>query len=131
MATWDDSESEEEDSDEEKANVALMAATQDPTSFEEPGDKILSESESNSDYEEVFSNLSRSDFESCLSEMLEKYQSLQSKCKDLKQVQAITSETQKELEKDIPSLNDKVFYLESINSTLKGKISKLEEEIIS
>ena len=86
MDTWDDLEYEEEDSDGEKANVALMAITKGPTSSEEPEDKVLSESESDSDYEVVFSNLSRSDIEICVSEMLEKYQSLQSKYKDLKQV---------------------------------------------
>ena len=34
MATWDDSKSEEEDSDEEKANVSLMATTNNPKGFE-------------------------------------------------------------------------------------------------
>ena len=63
--------------------------------------------------------------------MLEKYSSLQSKYKDLKQVQVVASETQSELEKDISSLNEKVFSLESNNSALKRKKSKLEEEIIS
>lgn len=36
MATRDDSISEEEDSDEEQANVALMATTTDPEGSEEP-----------------------------------------------------------------------------------------------
>jgi hypothetical protein len=105
MATWDDSESEEEDFDEEKANIALMATTDDPEGSEEPKDKVLSESESDSDSEEVFSNLSRYDIESCLFEMLEKYQNLQSKYKDLKQVQVVSFKTHSELEKDISSLN--------------------------
>ncbi|XP_050899820.1 uncharacterized protein LOC127106581 [Lathyrus oleraceus] len=105
MATWDDSESKGEDSDEEKTNVALMATTEDRISSEEPYDKVSSESKSDSDSEEVFSNLSRYDIEICLSKILEKYQSLESKFKDLKQVQVTASETQKELEKDISSLN--------------------------
>ena len=67
MATWDDLESEEEDFDEETTNVALMVTTKDPTSSEEPEDKALSELESDSDLEEVFSNLSRSYIESYLS----------------------------------------------------------------
>lgn len=49
-----------------------------------PGEKIQSESESGSDSEEVFPNLSHSKLESCLSEILEKYQKLQRKYKDLK-----------------------------------------------
>ncbi|XP_050878734.1 uncharacterized protein LOC127082537 [Lathyrus oleraceus] len=53
MATWDDSESKEEDSDKEKANAALMATTNDLKGSEEPEDKVLSESESDSDSEEV------------------------------------------------------------------------------
>jgi phage shock protein A len=63
--------------------------------------------------------------------MLEKYQSLHSKYKDLKQVEVVASETRSELEKDISSLNGKVFSLESNNSALKRNFSKLEEEIIS
>ena len=102
MATWDDSESEEEDSDEGKANVAPMATTEDTTSSEEPKDMVLSKSKSDFDYEEVFSNLSNSNIESYLSRMLKKYQSLQSKYKDLRQVQVITSETWRELEKIFP-----------------------------
>ena len=40
MATWDDLESEEEYSDEEKANVALTETTDDPEGSEEPKDKV-------------------------------------------------------------------------------------------
>lgn len=76
MATWDNSKLEEEDYDEERVNVALMAITADPEGSEEPEDKVLSESESDSNYEEVFSKLSHSNLDSCLSEMLKKYQSL-------------------------------------------------------
>lgn len=42
MAKWDYSESEEEYSDEEKANVLLMANTDDPMGSEEPKDNVLS-----------------------------------------------------------------------------------------
>ncbi|XP_050890418.1 uncharacterized protein LOC127095830 [Lathyrus oleraceus] len=109
VATWHDSESKEEVSDEEYANVALMATITDPEGYEEQEDKILSESESNSDSEEVFFELSRSDLKSCLSKILEKYQSLKSRYRDLKQVQLVTSETRGELEKDISSLNEKIY----------------------
>lgn len=124
-------EEESKDSDEEQAIVALMATTTDPESSEEPKDKMLSESESDYDFEEVFSKPSRFDLESCVSEMLEKCQSLQSRYKDRKQVRLVTSETHSELKKDISSLNKKIFSLESNNSALKSKISKLEEEIVS
>ena len=53
-----------------------MKTTGDPEGSKEPEDRVLSKSEFDSDSEKVFSNLSRSDIESCLSEMLEKYQSL-------------------------------------------------------
>ena len=43
MATWDDSESSKDDSEEEKANMALMTCTK------APAEKIQSESESESD----------------------------------------------------------------------------------
>jgi hypothetical protein len=49
-----------------------MVTTVDPESSEEPKDKVLLKLESDSDYKEVFSKLSRSDLESCLSKMLEK-----------------------------------------------------------
>ena len=66
MATWDDSRSDasESDSEEEQENVAFMATTSG------------SSSEKEYDPEEVFSNLSRSDLESCLSETLNLYQKL-------------------------------------------------------
>lgn len=72
MATWDDSESEKEDSDEEQANIALMETTTDLEGSEQPGDNVLSKSESDSDSEEVFSDLTHSDLEWCFSEILEK-----------------------------------------------------------
>lgn len=97
----------------------------------ELGAKTLSESELDYDSKEVFFELSRSDLESYLSEILEKYQSLQSRYKDLKQVLVVSFETRSELEKDFSSLNEKLISLESNNSTLKNKISKLEEEIVS
>jgi phage shock protein A len=87
-----------------------MATIGDFEGSKELEDKLLSKSGSDSDFKEVFSNLSCYDIESCLSEMLEKYQSLQSKYKDLKQVQVIASETRRELAKDISSLNEKSIF---------------------
>lgn len=49
MHTWDDLEYSEDDSEEEKANVALMAYA------EAPVETIQSKSESGPDSEEVFS----------------------------------------------------------------------------
>lgn len=48
MATWYDSESSEDDYEEEKTNVALMACAEAPT------EKIQSKSKSESDSKEVF-----------------------------------------------------------------------------
>lgn len=50
MATWDDSESSEDDSKEEKANVELMACTK------APAEKIQSESKSESDLKRYLLN---------------------------------------------------------------------------
>ena len=65
-ATWDDSESDASKSDSklEQENVAFMATTSGSTS------------EIESDSEEVFSVLSRSDLEACLSKSLSSYQKL-------------------------------------------------------
>lgn len=117
METWDDSE-------EEQGNVALTASTK------APNKKIQSELESESDSEEVFPNLSCSKLESCLSEILEKYQKLQNKYKDLKQVHGSKLEAHSKLKKDFSTLNEEKFILKNENSTLQSKSSKLEEEIM-
>src|SRR4051812_17022747 len=62
METWDDSDSSESDSEDEQGNIALMA-TMDA--------ELKSTSESDSDSEEVFSNLSRDELASSLAETLE------------------------------------------------------------
>lgn len=94
MAAWDDSKSSEDDSEEEKANVALMACTN------ALGKTIQSESESESNFEEVFSELSYSKLESSLSEVLEKYQNLLAKYKDMKKIHVSKSEAYYKLQKD-------------------------------
>lgn len=86
MATWDDSESLEDDSEEEKANVALMTCTKAPT--ETTQSELVSESYS----EEVFFEISRSKLESCLSENLEKNHNLMDNYKDLKKIHVSESE---------------------------------------
>ena len=70
MATWDNSESSEVDTESkyERANIALMANILEDTES--------SGSESGSEAEEVFSNFSRSQLEESLSEILERYQKL-------------------------------------------------------
>ena len=45
MARWDDSEPEEEDSDEEQANVALMETTTDLEGSEELEEKVMTKLE--------------------------------------------------------------------------------------
>lgn len=69
----DDPESSEDDSEEEQANMALMACIEAHT------EKIQSELESQLDSKEVFPNLSHYELESCLFEILENYQKLQNK----------------------------------------------------
>src|ERR1044072_758035 len=123
MATWDDSELEEEDYDEEQAAVALMASAGDKSEVE-----VTSEAESDSDEEdEVLSPFSPHKLKACLLEIMEKYNSLRSKHKILKKDLVETSDG---FEQTISELNEKNFSLVISNLALKSKISKLEEEVI-
>src|SRR4051812_27612088 len=101
MATWDDSESESEsDSEGEQANFALMATVDDG-----------SESILESDSEEVFSELSRDELVSSLTELLEIKAKLSIKYKKLRK--HFESETKK---------------LEIENVELKEKFLKLSKD---
>src|SRR4051812_12791614 len=101
MATWDDiySSDQESDSEDEQANIALMAAV-------DAGE----ESTSDSDSDEVFSKLTREDLVSSLSELLEVKSQLSIKYKKLKKL--FESETKR---------------LEIENSELKEKVLKLNK----
>src|ERR1044072_7945242 len=123
MATWDDSESEEGDSDEEQAAVALMASAGVRSEV-----IITSEAESDSDEEdEVLSPFSPHELKAFLLEIMEKYNSLRGKHKILKKDFVETSDR---FERTISELNEKFFSLVSSNLALRSKISKLEEEVI-
>lgn len=82
---------------EEQANVTLMART------EASDDKTMSESEleSESDSKEGFSDLSHSELESCLFEILKRYQKFQNKYKNLKQDHISESEARSKFKKMI------------------------------
>src|SRR4051812_763496 len=98
MATWDDSESESEsDSEGEQANFALMATKDDGSEYT-----------SKSDSEEVFSELSREELVSSLTELLELKAHLSIKYKKLKKL--FDSETKK-LEVEKFELKEKVLKL--------------------
>src|SRR3954464_6721458 len=99
MATWDDSESEL-DSEGEQANLALMAIVDDG-----------SESTSESNSEEVFSELSREELVSSITELLELKAHLSIKYKRLKKL--FEFETKK---------------LEVENFELKEKVLKLSKD---
>src|SRR3954465_11266591 len=99
MATWDESE-DESDSEDEQANCALMATEDDG-----------SESTSESDSEEVFSELTRNELVSSLTELLELKAHLSIKYKKLKK--QFEFETKK---------------LELENSELKAKVLKLSKD---
>ncbi|XP_058776384.1 uncharacterized protein LOC131650702 [Vicia villosa] len=127
MATWDDSDSEEEDFKEEQANVAPMdeANTSEVISESE----LTTDDESDSDDEQkVFSSLSRTKLESCFSKICKRYSFLISKYKILKKNFVVTTEKPTEYEQD---KFEKKFALEKLNLALKSKVSKLKEEIIS
>src|SRR3954464_7069640 len=110
MATWDESE---DDSEDEQANCALMATEVD-----------RSESTSESDSEEVFSELSRDELVSGLTELLELKAHLSIKYKKLKK--QFEFETKK-LELENSELKEKFFNL-SKNS---GSPSETEKAIPS
>src|SRR4051812_8072117 len=112
MATWDESE-DESDSEDEQANCALMATEDDG-----------SESTSESDSEEVFSELSRKELVSSLTELLELKAHLSIKYKKLKK--QFEFETKK-LELENSELKEKVLNL-SKNS---GSPSETEKVIPS
>src|SRR4051812_45411995 len=103
MATWDDSDSSESESDYEgeQANIALIATVDNG-----------SESTSESDSEEVFSELSREELVSSLTELLELKAHLSIKYKKLKKL--FDSETKK---------------LEVENSELKERVLKLSKDV--
>src|SRR4051812_24469445 len=114
MATWDDSESESEsDSEEERANFALMATEDDG-----------SESTLESDSKEVFSELSREELVSSLTELLELKAHLSIKYKKLKK--HFEFETKK-LEVENSELKEKVLNL----SKDSGSPSETEKSIPS
>src|SRR3954468_22324474 len=100
MATWDESE-DDSDSEDEQANCALMATEDDG-----------SESTSESDFEEVFSELTRDELVSGLTELLELKSQISLKYKKLKKL--FEFETKK---------------LELENSELKEKLLKLSNNV--
>jgi hypothetical protein len=83
MVTFDDSESEEEDFDEESEVEALMATTSD----KEADPEVVQSLAANSDFEDenkVFAYFSHYELETALSEIMEKHDFLLSKHKSLK-----------------------------------------------
>ena len=113
MATWDDSDSSEADSesDDERANIALMANISE--------DSEASESDSESDTEEVFPdfaiNFTKAELAESLNEILERYQQIRVKFRNLK--------------RNLESDSDKTESLKLENSELRNKISKLENTL--
>ena len=138
MATWDDSESEDEDSKKGQDVTALTARTD-----EESEDGCTTEAELNSDEEnEVHPSYSYSELKVWLLEMLEKHNSLlikhtimekdiMAKSEASKKYEKILSEMSEKYEKVISELSEKNLLLESSNAYLSSKISKLEKEISS
>lgn len=106
MATWDDSECSDSASDSygEHANVALMA----DVNHEEEA----SVSGSDSDTEEVFSNLSKEELSESLSEMFENYNLLKLKYKTLKS----------NLESESESLKSEIVELKKNNLKLENDL---------
>lgn len=121
MATWGDSKASKDYSEEELAHMALMASVK----------AYDSGSESNSYSNEVFFNLTYSEIVSCLTEILEKFQSLQNRHMDLKRIHVANYKTFNELKKENFIVQEIFLVLEKYNSALKSKSKDLEKEIIS
>ncbi|XP_050915187.1 uncharacterized protein LOC127130162 [Lathyrus oleraceus] len=83
------------------------------------------------DSEEVFSKLSRSKLESSLSKVLEKYQNLLDKYKDLKKIHVSESEAYCRLQKDFSSLSEENLILKNNNFRPQCKSLKPKMKIIS
>ncbi|XP_058782897.1 uncharacterized protein LOC131657524 [Vicia villosa] len=118
MAIWDDSESSKAESEDERANIALMAHTS----------SNANSSEFESEVEEVFSKVSRSHLEQCLSKILEKYQKLRIKYKNLKHGQVSDSEDSKRLKAENFELKEHLFKLKNENSVIKYKLQLTRKE---
>lgn len=82
-----------------------------------------SESELDSDPNEAFSSLTYSEVESCVTEILEKFQILQNIHKDLKRIHVADSKALSELKKENHVLEKIV--LKKDNSALKRKSKEL------
>src|ERR1044072_5277875 len=128
MATWDDSDSEEEGSEDEQAALALMATTNGASEDKQTPEAESDSEEQNEVLDEVLSPFSPHELKASLLEMLEKYNSLKGRYKALKETFAITSN---ENEQTISELQENNFSLVCSNQALRSKISKLEEEVIS
>lgn len=117
----DESESNSKDkgaSKEEHDFVALKVS-----SFKRSG----LESESNLDYDEVFSNLTLSELNLCLAEILEKIQKLQQGCKNLKQIQVVISEDHNKLLEENFIQKARSNNLDFENSALKIKSERFRK----
>lgn len=90
MTTGDDSDASNDDYEEDKAHMELMEST-------EASDSGL---QLDSYLNEVFSSLNRSEVESCLTKILEKFQILMNRHNDLKQIHVAKSEAPSELNKE-------------------------------
>ena len=113
MATWDDSGTSDADSesDDERANIALMENVTE--------DSEASGSVSESDTKEVFPdftvNFTKAELAENLNEILEMYQQIRVKFKNLK--------------RDLVSDSERTESLRLENSELKEKILKLENDL--
>lgn len=82
------------------------------------------------DPNEVFSNLTRSEVEPCLTKILEKFQSIKNRHKDLKRIHVADSEVLIRIMKENYILKEKFAFLEKYNSALKRKSKDHEKEIL-
>lgn len=84
-------------------------------------------SRSDSDNDEVFSNLTLSELKFCLVEILEKSQKLQQRGKNLNQIHVVNSGAYSELLKENSILKEKVSNIENEIYALKSKSKNLRK----
>ena len=124
MATWDDSDTSDADSEsnDERANITLMANVSE--------DSEASGSDSESDTEEVFPdftvNFTKAELAESLNQILERYQQIRVKFKNLKRELVSDSERTESLRLENSELKEKILKLENdLQNTQKEIISRL------
>ncbi|XP_057451155.1 uncharacterized protein LOC130743069 [Lotus japonicus] len=124
LVTFDATDSDEAESEEDEAVEALMATTSRGAEASED------DSDSEND-DEVFSNFSPSELRTALSEIMEKHDVLLNKHKELKRKYAVKTSSSEVHEKSVSELIEENYSLKIYNSVLRAKNAMLEDQLAS